>query len=139
MRKISITALILITIAGFISHAWGFDFQEGRYEVISTIKMPGMPMQPAPVTITRCMTSQDPVPGQSAADSNCRIVDTNTQGNTVTWKVECDHQGQKMKGSGKMTYHGDHFEGMVNAVMAGQGGNMEMTTTIKGKRVGPCE
>jgi hypothetical protein len=137
MRTKSINTLILIGIVGFISHAWGFDFQEGRYEIISEIQMPGM--KPPPVTITRCMTPQDPVPDQSAADPNCRVIDKDIQGNTVSWEVECDHEGQKMKGRGKMTYHGDRFEGNVETVMRGQDGDMKITTAIKGKRVGDCQ
>jgi hypothetical protein len=85
------------------------------------------------------MTPQDPVPDQSAADSNCRIIDMNTQDNTVNWKVECNHDGQKMKGSGQMIYHGDRFEGTIETVMLDQDGNMTMTTAIKGQRVGPCQ
>ncbi len=96
-------------------------------------------VQPPPVTITRCMTPQDPVPDQSTTDQNCQVIDMNTEGNTVTWKVECDHEGQKMRGSGKMIYHGDHFEGTIDTVMLDPDGDMKMTTTVKGKRVGPCQ
>ena len=137
MRRKSVATLILIIIACFFSQAWGFDFQEGRYEITSTIQMPGM--EPPPVTITRCMSPQDPVPDQSIADPNCRVIDKKTQGNTFSWQVECDHEGQKMQGSGKMTYHGDKFEGTVKTVMMDQDGNMEITTAIKGKRIGPCQ
>lgn len=138
LKKIT-TFLILIGIVGLVTQVWGADFQEGRYEITSTVKMPGMPMQPPPTTITECLTPQDPVPNQSAADANCKILDMKTQGNTVTWKMECNQQGQEMKSSGKMVYHGDRFEGTVDTVMGAQAGNMEMTTTINGKRIGACE
>lgn len=137
MRTKSITILILIGLMGFCSPAWGIDLQEGRYEITSEIQMPGM--EPPPITITRCMTPQDPVPDQSTTDPNCQVVDMNTQGNTVSWQVACDQDGQKMTASGKMTYHGDHFEGAIKTVMLDQDGNMTMTTEVKGKRVGPCQ
>ena len=91
--------------------------------------MPGMPMQPPPTTITDCVTQQDPVPNQQADSGNCKITDMKTVGNTVTWKMECDQQGQKMKSRGKMVYHGDRFEA----------GNMKISTTIEGRRVGDCQ
>ena len=137
MRTKPIMTLIFIAVLGLISHAWGIDFQAGRYEIISEIQMPGM--EPPPVTITRCMTPQDPLPDQSTTDPNCTVIDMNTEGNTVSWKVDCDHEGQKMRGKGKMTYHGDHFEGNVETTMLDPDGNMKMTTVIKGKRIGPCQ
>ena len=137
MRKQTTTLLFLIASIIMAAHAWGLDFQEGRYEITSTIKMPGM--NPPPTTITRCLTKQAPVPDQSVADPKCKVIDMNTQGNTVTWKVACDEQGQKMRGNGRMVYHGDRFEGTVDNVIMDPDGNMTVNTTIEGKRVGPCQ
>ena len=137
MRKQTTTLLFLIGSIIMTGHAWGLDFQEGRYEITTTIKMPGA--NPPPTTITRCLTQKAPVPDQSIADPKCKVVDMKTQGNTVTWTVECDEQGQKMRGSGKMVYHGDRFDGTVDNVIMDQDGNMTVNTAIKGKRVGPCQ
>ena len=133
------TSTVLIFIASIIlaTHAWGLDFQEGRYEITTTIKMPGI--SPPPTKITRCLTKQAPLPDQSVADPKCKVIDMNTQANTVTWKVECDEEGQKMKGSGKMVYHGDRFEGTVDNMIIDPDGNMTVNTAIEGKRVGPCQ
>jgi hypothetical protein len=138
MMKSTLTALCLFVALVFVSHAWGLDFQEGRYEITSSIDMPGMPGAIPSTTITRCMSPQDPVPDQSAAESNCKVIDMKTEGNTVTWKVECQQNGQTMKGSGKMTYFGDRFEGLIDTVMLQPQGTMTMKTTIKGKRIGDC-
>ena len=137
MLKQTTTVLFIIASIILATHAWGLDFQEGRYEITSTIKMPGM--TPPPTTITRCLTKQAPLPDQSVADPKCKVVEMNTQANTVTWMVECDEEGQKMKGSGKMVYHGDSFEGTTKNVIMDPDGNMTVNTTIKGKRVGPCQ
>ncbi len=137
MLKQTTTVLFIIASIILATQAWGLDFQEGRYEITSTIKMPGM--NPPPTTITRCLTKQAPLPDQSVADPKCKVVEMKTQANTVTWMVECDEQGQKMKGSGKMVYHGDRFEGAVKNVIMDPDGNMTVNTTIKGKRVGPCQ
>ncbi|MDJ0857373.1 MAG: DUF3617 family protein [Desulfobacterales bacterium] len=138
MLKPICTALLLAAVIMLAPHAWGLDFQAGRYQITSSIRMPDMPGSPPQTTITRCMTPQDPVPDQSVADSNCKVLDMKTEGNTVTWKVECRQEGQTMKGSGKMTYAGDRFEGTLDTVMVHPHGNMTMNTTIKGKRVGDC-
>lgn len=139
MLKQTTTALFLLATFILATHAWGIDFQEGRYEITSTIKMANVPGALPKTTITRCMSPEDPVPNQATDDANCQRVDMKTQGNTVTWSVECEHEGQKMKGSGKMTYYGDHFEGTIETVMMDQDGNMTMNTAVKGRRVGPCQ
>ena len=130
--------LIFVIIVGLGTQAWGLNLKEGRYEITSTVKMSGMPMQPPPTTITECVTQQDPVPNQQADSGNCRITDMKTTGNTVTWEMECDQQGQEMKSRGQMVYQGDRFEGTIDTQMGPQAGNMKMTTTIKGQRIGDC-
>ena len=137
MLKPKTTTLFFIATIILAAHAWALDFQEGRYEITSTIKMPGM--NPPPTTITRCLTKEAPVPDQSVADPKCKVVAMNTQGNTVTWKVECDEQGQKMRGDGRMVYRGDRFEGTLQNVIMDPDGNMTINTAIEGKRVGPCQ
>lgn len=137
-RKIVIFASILVWTAFFGTCAWGLDLQDGNYEITSKVEMPGMPMQMPPVTVTQCMSQQDPVPDQSTGGQQCNIKDMKTEGKTVTWKMECAQQGQKMQGSGKMVYYGNRFEGTVNTVMGPQSGNMTITTVISGKRIGAC-
>ena len=96
--------LIFVIIVGLATQAWGLNLKEGRYEITSTVKMSGMPMQPPPTTITECVTQQDPVPNQQADSGNCRITDMKTTGNTVTWEMECDQQGQEMKSASTKTW-----------------------------------
>ena len=139
MQIKSTTVLVLAVTIMLAPQAWGLDFQEGRYEITSSVSMPDMTGAPPQTKITRCMTPKDPLPDQSAADPNCKVMEMQTTGNTVTWKVECRQQGQTMKSSGKMTYQDDRFEGTVNTVMLDPDGNMTINTAIKGRRVGPCQ
>jgi hypothetical protein len=140
MLKITVAIVsILACMAFFITNAWGLDLQDGEYEIISTVEMPGMPMQIPPVTITQCLTPQDPLPNQSTAGQQCNIIDMNTKGNTVTWDMECAQQGQNMHSTGKMVYYGDRFEGTTNTKMGPQSGNMTIITVVKGKRIGGCQ
>ncbi len=138
MLKSFFTALSLSTAFILASSAWGLDFQAGRYEITSSISMPDMPGAMPQTTITKCLTAQDPVPDQSAASENCKIEHMKTTGNTVTWKVECQQEGQTTKTSGKMTYAGDRFEGLIDTVMVQPHGNVTMKATVKGRRVGDC-
>ncbi len=97
LKKITTTVSLLICMTFLAVNAWGFDLQDGKYEITSKIDIQGMPMQTPPVTITQCLTQQDPVPNQSTDDQQCKIIEMKTEGKTVTWKMECTQQGQKAK------------------------------------------
>lgn len=139
LKKITTIFSTLVCMVFFVTSAWGVDLQDGSYEITSKVEMPGMPMQMPPVTVTQCLTQQDPVPNQSTAGQHCNIIEVKTEGKTVTWKMECTQQGQKMQGTGKMVYYGDRFEGTINTTMGPQSGNMTITTLINGKRIGACK
>ena len=138
LKKNTTIVSMLACMAFFVTNAWGLDLQDGEYKITSKVEIPGMPMQMAPVTVTQCLTKQDPVPNQSTASQQCNIINMKTEGKTVTWKMECTQQGQKMQGSGKMAYYGDRFEGTINTKMGPQSGNMTITTVVNGKRIGAC-
>ena len=131
---ISILCLSLIALP-----AWGLDLKAGKYEITSIVEMPGMPGGMPPQTVTQCMTKQDPVPNTSADAQGCKITNMKTKGNTVTYEMECTQQGMTMKGSGKMIYKGDTFEGTNKMSMGPAAGGMTVTTKITGKRIGSCK
>lgn len=138
MLKSTVTALSLLATVMLGPSAWGLDFQAGRYEITSSISMPDMPGAMPRTTITKCLTPQDPVPDQSAANADCKVKNMKTAGNTITWKVECQREGQTTKTSGKMTYAGDRFEGLIDTVLVQPQGNVTMKATVRGQRVGDC-
>ena len=122
----------------FSATAFGLDLNPGKYEITSKVEMPGMPVSVPPTTITQCITKEDPVPKQDES-SNCKIKNMKQTGNSVSWDMECDQQGQKMTSSGEMSYSGDTFKGTVTAKMGAQAGNMTMTMKMTGKRIGGCD
>ncbi len=137
----NIVTIILITgcMALFAIPSLALDFQPGKYEITSKVEMPGMPGSIPPQTAIHCLTEQDPVPNQNPEDQNCKILDMQEKDNTITWKMECDQQGQKITSTGSMTYKGDSFEGTILTNMGPQAGNMTMTTVITGQRLADCE
>lgn len=139
LKKNATIVSMLACMAFLVTNAWGLDLQDGKYEITSKVEMPGMPMQPPPVTVTQCLTQQDPVPNQSTGGQQCKIIEMKTEGETVTWKMECSQQDQKMQSTGKMVYYGNRFEGTINTVMGPRSGNMTITTVINGKRIGACQ
>ncbi len=120
------------------SSLYALDFKPGLYDVTTQVEMPGMPTAIPPVTSRECMTKEDLIPGNNTTESDCTLKETNQNGNTVTWKMECDQEGQKMLSEGTLTYKGDRFDGIVTVTMHTQSGPMTMKTKISGIRAGNC-
>ena len=139
LKKTTIICLIMFCMFFLVSTSWTLDFVPGRYEITSKVEMPGMPSSTPPQTTTQCMTKQDPLPTKNVASQDCKVTDLVTKGNTVSWKMECNQQGQKMKSTGQITYNGENFEGTIKTDLGPQAGNMIITTVISGKRIGDCQ
>lgn len=131
---LSVLCLLLATLP-----AWGLDLKPGKYEITAKVEMPGMPGGMTPQTTTQCLTEQDPVPHSSASVQECKIIEMETKGNTVTYKMECNQQGMKTISTGRMTYSKESFEGTTQMSMGPEAGGMTVTTLVKGKRIGDCE
>ena len=112
--------------------------RDGRWEVKIEMQMAGMTMPPQ--TTTQCITPEDAADPQKAVPqggrgrgnpSDCKISDYKTEGNKVSWKMECK---ENMTGSGEFTYAGDTYTGTMNVKAQGQ----DMTMKYSGKRLGDC-
>lgn len=132
---------ILSVVSSFLIAlpAFGLDMEPGKYQITSTVEMAGMPGGMPPQTSTQCLTKNDPVPNGSADSQGCKISDMNTKGNKVTYTMECDQQGVKVKSSGEIIYKGKSFEGTSIMKMGPSAGGMTITTITTGKWVGKCD
>ncbi len=127
-----IAVLILATVSITLA---GPDIKEGKWEMTTKMEMKGMPMEMPPVTHTQCLTKKDFVPQNAPNEQKCEPVQSKINGNTVTWTINCNGQGGPATGSGKITYSGDSFKGVVKMKQGG----MDMTSHITGKYIGKCE
>ncbi len=126
---------VLLTILPGLSFA-APDMQPGRWEITSILEMPGMAFTMPATKHTQCITAEELVPQAQQENSKCQVVDQSIDGNVVTWQVRCESGGGTMDSQGKITYHGDSFEGMV--VTNGSQMPSEMTQKMTGKRIGQC-
>ena len=110
------------------------NMQDGQWEITSTVKMQGMTIPP--MTYSQCITKDNAVPqNNSPGQDECKVSDLKTVGDTVSWTVTCSGQAGNMQGKGRITYHGDRFEGEMTTEHMG----MVMVTEMQGKRTGPCQ
>lgn len=136
-KSFLLTALMTLL---FISPAYsgsGPDFQEGQWEITTSVEMPGMPVSMPPQKHTQCITRKDMVPQNSDSSQDCDITEQNISGNTVTWKMKCKSSAGTTTGSGQITYGKDTFSGTFTSVIPQA--NMKMTSKMSGRRLGPCK
>ena len=112
------------------------NVQEGMYDIETTTEMPGMGFTMPAVPFSQCITREDLVPRQQAAQQDCELLESEIEGDTVTWKMRCQSEGGPITSTGRMIYHGDSFEGTVETISEQIPGGMRQS--MKGSRNGPC-
>lgn len=108
------------------------------WEVTAKMEMPGMPFS-MPSTTTKVCIAKGAVndPNQSMHDKECKMTDIKTSGNKTSWKMRCVRDGEVMNGTGEITSTADSYDGTMNISGTSGGKPMNMTSTYRGKRVGP--
>lgn len=130
MKKwVCIIATLLFLIFVSLSFA-APNMEDGLWEVTMAVDMPGMPSKS--FTNTSCLTKEKAVP--QTTESSCTLKDVKTEGNTVTWTMVCKEATSK----GKVTYARNTMEGTFETTVKSDGQTMTMKSTMKGKRIGPC-
>lgn len=100
-----------------------------EWEYQGSMGMMGMKMPLPPVK--RCeKPDADKTP---PVDSNCKVSDVQTQGNTTRFKIKCGPP-EPMEGSGTTTRTNDTLDASYTLKTA----EAEMVYTMTGKKLGPC-
>ena len=141
VRALLCAAMVLALSAGTALAGDSVNMKPGKWEISTTMQMPGMPagMSGMSMTHTQCLKGDDPIPEDPnpAQQGKCETQDVQVKGDTVSWKIVCNSDQGKMTSIGWITYKGTTFNGEVKAQIPGQ--NMEMTSVMKGRRIGECD
>ena len=122
-----------------LSAADSIPVKPGMWETTMTMTSPMFP-QPLVETTTECVDkSEFSIDDLMPADqSECSIIESSVDGNTLHWKMQCQTQGGSGEGGGTFVSNGDSGTGDMNMKMTGQGQSFEMQNSWKGKHIGPC-
>lgn len=109
------------------------------WEVTAKMEMPGMPFA-MPATTTKVCLAKGAAndPHQATQDKDCQTTDVKVTGNKTSYKVRCVHDGEVMNGTGDITSTADSYDGSMHLSGKSDGEAVNMTTTYRGKRVGPA-
>ena len=141
LKKLLMAGLILMAGVSLSYAGAGPNIHEGNWEITSTMEMEGMPAGGAvPMKYAQCLTSKDAVPKNPETVKGCTITSMKAEGNTVTWVMRCNEQGATIDGSGTVTYSSDTMQGTIKMTLNDpEGGKMQMTQRLSGKRIGDCK
>ena len=129
---------LFVLVCALVVPVYGLG-KAGKWQMTMEMDMPGMPMKMPPVTTTHCVTKEQAenpeanIP-KSQRDSGCKYTDVKVDGNTVSWKMECEKS--QMTGTGSVTYSSDSYTGHMDMKMAG---DREVHAKYTGKYLGPCD
>ncbi len=138
-----ILVLCFITCVFLTSNTHAQNIKTGLWKITTTMEMPGMPsnmQNKFTTTHTQCLSDENPFPQpeegtmMGTGDSECKVVKSDTDGNKVSWVVECTEGSKKTVIKGNITYNGDTFEGQTIIEQP----EMKMVTHMKGERIGDC-
>ena len=119
--------------------AGGVNMKEGLWEITSKASIQGMPFDMPPTTYTQCLTKENIIPQeQNQAQQECKLIDSDISGNTVTWSMTCSQNGMISNISGKISYKGTTMDGTMKVESNTPMGNSIMNMIINGKRIGDC-
>jgi len=143
--RIAITVLLAAVLGqtATAARAEGPAFKPGLWETTVTTEMQGMPIgMPGmgPQTHRECVTEKDvnynPQPKQN---EHCKVDQKQKNANTMSWTIQCTHQGRVSSGRGEATTNGDSSSGFFEMNMdGGPMGMMVMKSKFTSKRVGNC-
>jgi hypothetical protein len=139
-RQLVLPTLTLWAVGiGASAFADEFDIKPGQWEITATVEMQGMPMSMPPMT--RCLTRENATDILQQSGDECEIADKTISGDTVRWSMSCkDPSGATIQGRGEGTFSQTAFDGTVNLSLSVEGqAGMAITSSIKGKWLGPCD
>ncbi len=144
MMKRLIVVACALSLLGFTAEMSSAapNIKEGLWEITTQIEMPNIPNMPAfmnrPMTHKQCITKNDAVPKQQPQkDRECKVVDQKIEGNVVTWKTICKGKDSTTEGTGKVTWKGNSYDGVMTTKSSGKQA-MNSTMKFSGRYLGAC-
>ena len=137
MKKFHLATLAIVTgISGILCS--GAHAAPGEYwEITTKMEMPGMPFAMPGTTQKTCIQKgRENDPSSTTGDKKCQVTDVKTVGNKTSWKMRCDQDGEVMTGVGEQSTTADGYEGKMQFSGKADGEDMDMTMSVRGKRVG---
>lgn len=137
MIKRSLCVAIVLSLIYAVAAFAAPNYQEGLWEITTTMDMPGMPKEmKRPMKNQVCMTKQNAVPQpQQKGEQQCKMTNQRTVGNKVFWTMTCKNGTVS---NGEIAYSKTTFDGSQTTTTSQGGKQTTVKSTMSGKYLGPC-
>jgi len=115
------------------------QMEPGEWEFTNTMSSPMLP-QPQSMTMKKCITKDDvndPTRWQGKPENDCKMTPKGKSGDSFSWEMSCPKSG--MRGTGTVRYGKGSVESETKMSGSSQGQRFDMTTKMKGRRLGACK
>ena len=140
MQSLKISLAIITTVMLLNpAHAADMKIKPGQWEFRSTTSLP-TPGGPREHVNTQCFADAKITPETLMKDmqQGCRLLESDSDGSSMSWKVSCSNSGGEMSGAGNVTVSGNTLTGAMKMAMSFNGQTMNMDMSWDGKYLGPC-
>ncbi len=144
MTRLSVLALLAAGTLPALATAETPNIESGEWEFESETSFEGdMDMPGDSQTSRECVRSEDIVDSILQMDDEqgveCSITDQSVSEDSMTYTMSCtDPQGGSFDIDGEISFMGDTASGVFSATMDTDMGEIDMTQTMEGRRIGDC-
>ena len=135
-----IVVFVFAIQAGLAQADDGLKLDPGQWEIAVEVVLP-MQTEPTRQSFRSCMgeelvTPQTIMPWAEA--QGCRIRKVKVEESTMEWKLSCKLNGERSRGSGSFTSHGETADGQAKVFVEMGGRRLAIITKWDARRVGEC-
>lgn len=134
MKKLELYVAMLLALSTPV--VAGTLMNPGKWQITVETEVLNAPIKIPSMAISKCVTEKEaanPEAPKGDADGGCRMSNYKIDVNVITWLLKCDNESTD--GSGRITFHGDTYQGVIKLKTDG----MEITQTLTGTRIGKCD
>jgi hypothetical protein len=126
--------------AGLAQAEAGLQLEPGQWEIAIEVMLP-MQTEPTKQLFSSCMgeelvTPQTIMPWAEA--QGCRIRRVEVEESTMEWKLSCKLNGERSRGAGSFTSHGETADGEAKIFVEMAGRRIAIITKWDARRIGEC-
>jgi hypothetical protein len=127
MKIVIMISVIMLLLCAAPLFAAAPNMQEGNWEIVTAIKIEGVPFSMPPIKVTQCFTKkdlEDSAKTRPSSSNDCEVKDLKETASAATWKIVCK---DGITGTGEASYKG----GTYTATMTMAGKDSGNITTIR--------
>ena len=138
MNKLTVAAISIFVSMTFVQAAETLPLTPGLWEIQGTTTNPFSGSRTYKSQECMSQLEFDPKEMMEGMPEDACEINTEVTGNTITYNMDCDMQGNQMIGNGSFTVNGDTANGEMTMQSSFSGQTVEMTMVSEAKRIGDC-